>query len=228
MARILLVEDDNTISIALNYTLTGEGYSVTVAHDGAEGLAIARSDDIDLILLDIMLPKLSGLEIARLLRSAGNDVPIIMLTALGDEQDMIAGLDVGADDYVTKPFSTKELLARVRAQLRRSRRDVPKGGVIEVGALKIDFDVARVTVGGKVVKLRLKEYQLLQALAMREGALCTRPWLSQEVWGETFLPTSRTIDTHVRRLRKAIEKDGWTYVQTERGMGYRFEAVYAG
>ncbi len=228
MTRILLVEDDKTIALALKYALEREGYDALVSHDGLDGLTLARTSAIDLILLDVMLPKMSGLELARALRESGDDVPIIMLTALENESDKIAGLDSGADDYITKPFSTNELFARIRAQLRRTHRDASKGGIVEVGALKIDFDTARVEVSGKTVKLRLKEYQLLKALVMREGALCTRTWISQEVWGETFLRTSRTIDTHVRRLRKAIETDGWTYIQTERGMGYRFEAIHEG
>ena len=223
--HILLIEDDKTIRMALEFSLTRAGYEVTVASDGAAGLDAARHTSPDLILLDILLPKLSGTDVARTLREEGSDVPIIMLTALDREEDKVAGLDAGADDYMTKPFSTEELLARIRAHLRRMKhaQEAPSG-TIEAGLLSIDIDAMRVCVAGKPVKLRSKEYALLIALASRRGALCTRPWISQEVWGETFLPTSRTIDTHIRRLRKAIEGDGWTYIQTEHGMGYRFEA----
>lgn len=229
MPNILLVEDDKTIRLALQFSLTHEGYEVTVAADGVQGLDIAQSGGPDLILLDVMLPKLSGLEVARALREAGDDVPIIMLTALDRESDKIAGLDAGADDYVTKPFSTAELLARVRANLRRhGATHAQTSERIVAGALEIDPVATRVYVGGSPVRLRHKEYLLLFALASRSGALCTRQWLSQEVWGEAFLPTSRTIDTHIRRLRKAIERDGWTYIHTEHGMGYRFEAKRAG
>ncbi|MBR3328666.1 MAG: response regulator transcription factor [Atopobiaceae bacterium] len=224
MSSILLIEDDKTIRLALGFTLTNAGYELTVATDGAEGLEVARTANPDLILLDVMLPKLSGLEVARLLRNDGNKVPIIMLTALDQETDKVAGLDAGADDYVTKPFSTAELLARIRANMRRQRRaNDDRPAQIDAGALHMDLDASRVLVAGSPVKLRKKEYQLLFALASRPGVLCTRQWLSREIWGEMFLPTSRTIDTHVKRLRKAIDRDGWTYIHTEHGMGYRFE-----
>ena len=224
MSSILLIEDDKTIRLALGFTLTNAGYELTVATDGAEGLEVARTTNPDLILLDVMLPKLSGLEVARLLRNDGNKVPIIMLTALDQETDKVAGLDAGADDYVTKPFSTAELLARIRANMRRQRRaNDDRPAQIDAGALHMDLDASRVLVAGSPVKLRKKEYQLLFALASRPGVLCTRQWLSREIWGEMFLPTSRTIDTHVKRLRKAIDRDGWTYIHTEHGMGYRFE-----
>lgn len=225
MPRILLVEDDKSIRMALEFALTRAGYEVTPASDGAVALERARSVDPDLVLLDILLPKLSGIEVAKAVRASGSDIPIIMLTALDQDADKIAGLDAGADDYVTKPFSTPELLARIRANLRRSHSsEGSRKGAIEVGPLAIDLDATRVTINGSPVKLRTKEYELLVALASRRGALCTRQWLSQEVWGEQFLPTSRTIDTHIRRLRKALRTDGWTYIQTEHGMGYRFEA----
>lgn len=224
MSSILLIEDDKTIRLALGFTLTNAGYELTVATDGAEGLEVARTANPNLILLDVMLPKLSGLEVARLLRNDGNKVPIIMLTALDQETDKVAGLDAGADDYVTKPFSTAELLARIRANMRRQRRaNDDRPAQIDAGALHMDLDASRVLVAGSPVKLRKKEYQLLFALASRPGVLCTRQWLSREIWGEMFLPTSRTIDTHVKRLRKAIDRDGWTYIHTEHGMGYRFE-----
>ncbi len=228
MARILLVEDDKTIQMALEYALTRADYEVTSVSDGASALEAAHIGEPDLILLDIMLPKLSGIEVAQRLRDEGSDVPIIMLTALDRDEDKVAGLDAGADDYMTKPFSTTELLARIRANLRRVVREGHAGGVIEAGELVVDVDAARVTVAGTPVRLRSKEFALLVALATRRGALCSRQWLTQEVWGEAFLPTSRTIDTHVRRLRQAIERNGWSYIQTERGMGYRFEATREG
>ena len=182
MSSILLIEDDKTIRLALGFTLTNEGYELTVATDGAQGLEVARTADPDLILLDVMLPKLSGLEVARLLRSDGNKVPIIMLTALDQEVDKVAGLDAGADDYVTKPFSTAELLARVRANMRRRMESgIDKPSQIDVGALHLDMNGARVLVAGEPVKLRKKEYQLLFALASKPGVLCTRQWLSREI-----------------------------------------------
>lgn len=225
MPRILLVEDDKSIRMALEFALTRAGYEVTPASDGAAAIERARAVEPDLVLLDILLPKLSGIEVAKTLRAAGSAVPIIMLTALDQDADKIAGLDAGADDYVTKPFSTPELLARIRANLRRTHAsEGTRMGIIEAGPLKIDLDATRVSINGNPVKLRSKEYELLAALASRRGALCTRQWISQEVWGEQFLPTSRTIDTHIRRLRKALRTDGWSYIQTEHGMGYRFEA----
>lgn len=228
MAHILLVEDDRTIQMALEYALTHVGYEVSVASDGEAGLEAARTCDPDLILLDILLPKRSGLEVARILRASDKDTPIIMLTALDQEDDKIAGLDAGADDYVTKPFSTAELLARIRAHLRRVRVSDEPPSHIETGELLIDTKASRVLVAGKQVRLRNKEYALLVALASREGSLCTREWLTERVWGQTFLPTSRTLDTHVRRVRRIIDVDGWTYIHTERGMGYRFEPRHAG
>lgn len=225
MPRILLVEDDKSIRMALEFALTRAGYEVTPAPDGVSALERARKIDPDLVLLDILLPKLSGIDVAKTLRASGSAVPIIMLTALDQDADKIAGLDAGADDYVTKPFSTPELLARIRANLRRTHSsESSHRGRIEAGPLVIDLDATRVTIDDKPVKLRSKEYELLVALATRRGALCTRQLLSQEVWGEQFLSTSRTIDTHVRRLRKALETSGWTFIQTEHGMGYRFEA----
>ena len=227
MADILLVEDDKTIRITTEFALTREGYAVTCAADGATGLASAREAKPDLVLLDVMLPKMTGIEVARALREAGDEVPIIMLTALDGDADKVRGLDAGADDYITKPFSTAELLARVRAHLRRSQLHGQAPGEdarIEAGQLCIDKGAARVLVAGQPVELRSKEYALLVALAQRPGKLCTRQWIAEQVWDEEFLSTSRTIDTHVRRIRKAINRDGWTYIQTAHGMGYRFEA----
>ena len=229
MARILLVEDDETIRMALQFALGKAGYDVVVAEDGAEGLLKAQNEDPDLILLDIMLPGFSGIHITRTLRQAGNRTPIILLTALDQESDKVTGLEAGADDYVTKPFFMVELQARIRANLRRvgieAERSLKR---IEAGDLVIDPASMRVTAGGKPIKLRQKEYELLFALASRNGSLCTRAWLSQEVWDEAFLTTSRTLDTHIRRLRQAIDGRGWSYIHTEHGMGYRFEPQQVG
>lgn len=229
MARILLVEDDETIRMALQFALGKAGYDVVVAEDGAEGLLKAQNEDPDLILLDIMLPGFSGIHITRTLRQAGNRTPIILLTALDQESDKVTGLEAGADDYVTKPFSMVELQARIRANLRRvgieAERSLKR---IEAGDLVIDPASMRVTAGGAPVRLRQKEYELLFALASHNGALCTRAWLSQEVWDEAFLSTSRTLDTHIRRLRQAIDGRGWSYIHTEHGMGYRFEPQRVG
>ncbi|MGI6590455.1 MAG: response regulator transcription factor [Eggerthellaceae bacterium] len=224
MPSILLVEDDQTIRLTVEFALTKAGYAVTTAPDGKTALEYAETTNPNLILLDLMLPKVSGIDVARTLRAHNNTVPIIMLTALDREKDKIRGLDAGADDYITKPFSTDELLARIRANMRRAGISTSKRtGKIEAGELSIDLDAARVTVAGEPVTLRSKEYKVLVALASRPGALATRQWLALEVWGEEFLSTSRTIDTHIRRIRKAIDRNGWTYIQTAHGMGYRFE-----
>jgi DNA-binding response OmpR family regulator len=228
MPSILLVEDDQTIRLTVEFALTKAGYAVTAVEDGVKALQAARQISPDLIVLDLMLPGKSGLEVARDLRDQGDDVPIIMVTALDRDQDKIAGLDAGADDYVTKPFSTEELLARIRANIRRAGGSGSHIGSVEAGELTIDINAMRVLINGEPVDLRSKEYALLAAMAMRPGALCTRQWLAHEVWGEEFLSTSRTIDTHVRRIRKAIDQDGWTYIQTAHGMGYRFEAQRSG
>ena len=227
MPNILLVEDDQTIRLTVEFALTKAGYAVTTASDGAAALDYARCASPDLILLDLMLPKVSGLDVARKLRAENDEVPIIMLTALDREEDKVNGLDAGADDYITKPFSTEELLARIRANMRRAGVSSSKSsGYIDAGELHIDLDAARVQIAGETVNLRSKEYKLLVAMASRPGALSTRQWLAEEVWGEEFLSTSRTIDTHVRRIRKAIDRNGWTYIQTAHGMGYRFEAMH--
>lgn len=229
MPSILLVEDDQTIRLTVEFALTKAGYAVTTAPDGKAALEYAETTDPDLILLDLMLPKVSGLDVVRVLRDSKNNVPIIMVTAIDREKDKIRGLDAGADDYITKPFSTDELLARIRANMRRAGISATKRtGKIEAGELSIDLDAARVTVAGEPVALRSKEYKVLVALASRPGALATRQWLALEVWGEEFLSTSRTIDTHVRRIRKAIDKNGWTYIQTAHGMGYRFDPIQQG
>ncbi len=180
----------------------------------------------DLVLLDLMLPGLDGYQVAERLRSSGSDVPIIMVTALDQERDKVRGLDAGADDYITKPFSMEELLARVRANLRRARKQdvLSKEEVLEVGDLRIEPKSLRAFVKGKPAGLRLKEFQLLVAMASKPGALCTRQQLADEVWGYEFLPSSRTIDVHIRRLRQAIEEPSdYLYVHTVHGMGYRFE-----
>lgn len=227
MPTILLAEDDQTIRLTVEFALTKAGYAVVTAADGKLALEHALATRPDLILLDLMLPEVSGLEVARTLRTGGDNVPIIMLTALDREEDKIRGLDAGADDYITKPFSTDELLARIRSNLRRAgASSTSRSGHIEAGEMAIDLGAARVEVAGQPVKLRSKEYKLLVAMASRPGALCTRQWLAREVWGEEFLSTSRTIDTHVRRIRKAIDAHGWTYIQTAHGMGYRFEAIH--
>lgn len=228
MARILIVEDDPIIRQTVEYALKRAGFETASSGDGLEALGLARSISPDLILLDLMLPGIDGYLFAEEIRTTDTEVAIIMVTALDQERDKVRGLDAGADDYITKPFSMEELLARVRANLRRVRERavLDKAQVIEIGDLVIEPSELRVSVAGQQAKLRLKEFQLLVALASHRGALRTRQHLAQEVWGYDFLPSSRTIDVHIRRLRQAIEDPSkFVYIHTVHGMGYRFEPV---
>ena len=227
MASILVVEDDPIIRQTVEYALRRAGFSVDSAGDGPSALALAESGSPDLVVLDLMLPGIDGYEIAARLRSRDKEMAIIMVTALDQERDKVKGLDAGADDYITKPFSMEELLARVRANLRRvrTRETLNVETPIERGDIVIDPRSFRVSVGGEPVRLRLKEFQLLLTLAQHEGQLCTRQMLAEQVWGYEHLPSSRTIDVHVRRLRQAVEDPSdYIYVHTVHGMGYRFEA----
>jgi len=228
MSTILVVEDDPIIRQTVEYALKRAGFTTYSIADGAEALQAADKLDPDLVMLDLMLPGMDGYEIAEALRSHGKEMAIIMVTALDTDRDKVRGLDAGADDYITKPFSTEELLARVRANLRRvrARETLADDTRIEVGDLVIEPQSFRASVGGKPAKLRLKEFQLLHAMAKREGLLCTREMLAEEVWGYEHLTSSRTIDVHVRRVRQAIEDpSAYLYIHTVHGMGYRFEAV---
>ncbi|MDO5044059.1 MAG: response regulator transcription factor [Coriobacteriia bacterium] len=229
MPTILVIEDDPTIRLTMEFALTKANYGVSTAADGSTGLDIARKIKPDLILLDLMLPGMSGIDVARTLRLTDSETPIIMVTALGSDEDKVRGLDAGADDYITKPFSTKELLARIRANMRRVNKSSEKteDKIYEYGDLSIDTSSTRVSVKDQLIKLRSKEYELLVAMASRPGALARREWLARTVWGEEFLSTSRTIDVHVRRIRKAIEGiSDYYFIHTVHGMGYRFEAVH--
>ena len=228
MATILVVEDDPIIRQTVEYSLKRAGFTVLAVADGALALGAAEQYRPDLILLDLMLPNVDGYEIAERLRVDDKETAIVMVTALDTERDKVRGLDAGADDYITKPFSMEELLARVRANLRRvrTRETLSDERKIEVGDLVIDPKSFRVAVAGSQVRLRLKEFQLLVSLARRQGQLATRQILADEVWGYEHLPSSRTIDVHVRRLRQAVEEpSAYVYIHTVHGMGYRFEPV---
>jgi DNA-binding response OmpR family regulator len=222
MTRILLVEDDVTLLETLEYNLVKEGYEVVKATDGQAGLDLARETKLDLIILDIMLPRLDGLSVCRAVRRE-MDVPIIMLTARTGEVDKIVGLESGADDYVTKPFSLGELLARVRAQLRRAPRQTPDR--LESGDLVVDLIGRRATLGGRELNLRHKEFNLLVELVRNKGVVLSRDLLLTKVWGYDFYGDSRTVDVHVRWLRERIEADPSNpqRIVTVRGIGYRFE-----
>lgn len=228
MAEILVVEDDPIIRQTVDYALRRAGFETRASGDGREALEMARAKSPDLILLDLMLPGLDGFAFAEQIRTTNKDVAIVMVTALGDERDKVRGLDAGADDYVTKPFSMEELLARVRANLRRVRERAVLGAdeTLRIGDLVIEPAQLRVTVAGAPARLRLKEFQLLLALAREPGRLMSRQRLAAEVWGYEHLASSRTIDVHIRRVRQAIEDaSAYSYVHTVHGVGYRFEPV---
>jgi DNA-binding response OmpR family regulator len=226
MARVLVVEDDPIIRQTVTYALKRSGFETFASGDGLDGLEVAHAEHPDLIILDLMLPGLDGYRFAEEVRRTNSEVAIIMVTALDGERDTVRGLDAGADDYLTKPFAMEELLARVRANLRRVRERsvLAADEVIEIGDLVIEPAQLRVTVAGASAKVRLKEFQLLLALARNAGTLMSRQRLARDVWGYEFLPSSRTIDVHIRRLRQAVEDpSAFRYIHTVHGVGYRFE-----
>src|ERR1700729_1648673 len=227
MKRVLLIEDDRDIVELVRYNLEREGFQVAAATDGATGLAQVRKTPPDILLLDLMLPKLSGLDICREIRrdQALNRLPILMLTARGEEADRVVGLEMGADDYVTKPFSPRELLARVKALLRRAEPPADSEKNIEIGPLRIDPAAYRVTRAGKPVPMSTLEFRLLYFLAARPNRVFTRDQLLDAVWGTERFVTPRSVDVYVRRLREKIETDPQhpLFMKTIRGAGYLFE-----
>ena len=227
MKRVLIIEDDRDIVELVRYNLANEGFQVSAAFDGGTGLSTLKKTPPDLLLLDLMLPKLSGLEICREIRKDDslNRLPILMLTARGEEADRVVGLEMGADDYVTKPFSPRELLARVKALLRRSEPPVDAPRTIEIGKLAIDPASYRVSNSGKAVPLSTLEFRLLYYLASRPNRVFTRDQLLDAVWGTDRFVTPRSVDVYVRRLREKIESDpeNPAYLKTVRGAGYLFE-----
>ncbi|MGB7859847.1 MAG: response regulator transcription factor [Acidimicrobiia bacterium] len=226
---ILVIEDEPGLADSVKYSLESEGFDVLVADSGISGLESAQTHDPDLILLDLMLPQMSGLDVCRQIRLF-SDVPIVMLTAKDSEADKVAGLELGADDYVTKPFSMRELVARVRAHLRRVAKsgllsesnEVLRGGNIE---LDIDAHIARVK--GEEVELRPKEFELLESLMRRKNRLAARHTLIDEVWGPSYFGDTKTLDVHVKRLRQKLESDSSNpeHIVTVRGLGYKFVDV---
>jgi two-component system, OmpR family, response regulator len=224
-ARILLVDDEHSIQTLLSYPLRKDGYQVTSAEDGREALQRFAEGRFDLVILDLMLPKLDGVEVCRQLRSR-SQVPIIMLTAKGDEMDKVTGLEMGADDYITKPFSMREFRSRVKAALRRSRMvgEVPENEAIESGELKIDFGRRMVTLREEEVRVTYVEFEILGALARSPGRVLSREALLEHVWGDSEYRDPRTVDVHIRHLREKLEHDPKEpeYLFTVRGVGYRF------
>jgi DNA-binding response OmpR family regulator len=220
MARVLIVEDNRNLAHGLRTNLEFEGHVAEVAEDGEAGLAVARGRDHDLILLDLMLPRLDGFRVLETLRAEGIETPVLVLTARGDEADKVRGLRNGADDYVTKPFALRELLARVEALLRRARGS---SAALAFGGIVVDPATHAVTRGGQAVALRPKEYELLHALLRRGGRVATRSELLREVWGYQESVISRTLDTHVGELRRKLEEDPARprHILTVRKTGYR-------
>ncbi|PLS85381.1 MAG: DNA-binding response regulator [Actinobacteria bacterium] len=228
-AEILIVEDDAAILDTLAYNLGRQGFGVSKATGGAEALKLARRLRPDLILLDIMLPGESGIRVCEKIREQDREVVIVMVTARDAEEDKVRGFEAGADDYVTKPFGMKELVARINANLKRSVSSPgARGKILEAGDLWLDTKNFTARIKDAPLNLRLKEFELLAALAARPGELKSREDLAKEVWGHAGVGSSRTIDVHIRRIRAALaEGSAYEYVHTVRGLGYRFEAVPA-
>ena len=226
MSRILIVEDEVSFSDPLSYLLKKEGYDVAVAETGPDGLAEFDKNGADLVLLDLMLPGLSGVDVCRALRQRSS-VPVIMLTAKDSEIDKVVGLEIGADDYVTKPYSSRELLARVKAVLRRlAEPEDLLPSTLEAGPVRMDVERHTVSVQGRSASLPLKEFELLEILLRNSGRVLTRMQLIDRVWGSDYVGDTKTLDVHIKRLRAKIEPDpaNPVHIVTVRGLGYKFEA----
>jgi two-component system response regulator RegX3 len=227
VSRILLVEDESALSEPLAFLLTREGFEVEIAEDGQQALDVFAQGNFDIILLDLMIPKVPGNEVCRQIRTTSN-IPIIMLTAKDTEVDKVVGLELGADDYVTKPYSTRELLARIKAVLRRNIRDddATDDGVIDIAGIRLDADRHTLHVQGELVATPLKEFELLEYLMSNVGRVLTRGQLIDRVWGADYYGDTKTLDVHIKRLRSKIEADPAepVHLVTVRGLGYRFDA----
>lgn len=229
LIRLLVVEDEESFIDALEIGLGREGFEVTVARDGQEAVAKFEEGRFDLILLDLMLPKMSGLDVCRVIR-ASSDIPIIVVSAKGEEVDMVLMLEIGADDYVQKPYRLRELVARVRAVLRRRERSaqvVESEETIEIGPVKLDIEARRCFVKGEEIALRRKEFALLQELLENPGRVLTRETLIDRIWGNDYVGDTKTLDVHIKRLRNLIEDDPKqpVHISTVRGVGYRYEVA---
>ncbi|MGA4669021.1 response regulator [Propionibacteriaceae bacterium Y1923] len=224
MARILIIEDEQSYREATAYMLRREGFEVSEAEDGAAGLAEMERNGADLVLLDLMMPGMPGTEVCRQLRQRSN-VAVIMVTARDSEVDKVVGLELGADDYVTKPFSHRELVARIRAVLRRGADTDLVPDVVERNGVRVDIERHEVSVGGKPVRLALKEFELLELLLRNVGRVMTRGQLIDRIWGADYVGDTKTLDVHIKRLRSKIEADpsNPVLVVTVRGLGYKFE-----
>jgi two-component system response regulator RegX3 len=227
LSRILIVEDEVSFSDPLSYLLKKEGYDVAVAETGPDGLAEFDKNGADLVLLDLMLPGLSGVDVCRALRQRSS-VPVIMLTAKDSEIDKVVGLEIGADDYVTKPYSSRELLARVKAVLRRlAEPEDLLPSTLEAGPVRMDVERHTVSVQGRSASLPLKEFELLEMLLRNSGRVLTRMQLIDRVWGSDYVGDTKTLDVHIKRLRAKVEPDpaNPVHIVTVRGLGYKFEAA---
>lgn len=226
MSRILVVEDEESLAEAISFLLSKEGFDVEIASTGTAAVELFEKTGADLILLDLMLPGLSGIEVCRQIRSK-SPVPIIMLTAKDSEIDKVVGLELGADDYVTKPYSSRELIARIRAVLRRGEMadSTIESGILTVGPVRLDIDRHTISVNGLPISLPLKEFELLEFLMRNAGRVLTRMQLIDRVWGSDYVGDTKTLDVHIKRLRAKIENDPANpeLIQTVRGMGYKME-----
>lgn len=228
MTKILIVEDESSFSEALSFLLSKEGFEVLIAETGTQALSKFETEAPDLILLDLMIPEISGTEVCRTIRTK-SQVPIIMLTAKDSEIDKVVGLELGADDYVTKPYSARELTARIKAVLRRQSNPEIEGtnpGIFEIGTVRVDVDRHQVTVNGISASLPLKEFQLLEYLIRNAGRVLPRHQIIDRIWGADYFGDTKTLDVHVKRLRAKIEVDPADpkIIQTIRGLGYKYEA----
>ena len=228
MTRVLIVEDEQSLREPLVYLLKKEGFETVEAADGSQAIEIFDKGNIDLVLLDLMLPGISGNEVCRIIRQT-SQVPIIMRTAKDPEIDKVVGLEIGADDYVTKPYSTRELLARMKAVLRRHTDAVPVSetpGIIEVGSVRMDIDRHIVEVHGEKISMPLKEFELLELLLENANRVLTRGQIIDRVWGSNYFGDTKTLDVHIKRIRSKIEDDPArpVHLLTVRGLGYKFEA----
>ncbi len=224
MRKVLIVEDDQAMAVALRDGFTYEGYTVQVARDGAAGLRLATERGLDLVILDVMLPRLSGLDVCRQLRGAGNNTPIIMLTARGQEIDKVLGLKTGADDYVTKPFSFLELMARVEAVLRRASKPAEQVERAEFGDVEVNFKTFEAAKAGRPLELSPREFKMMKYFAEHRGEVVTRDQLLDSVWGYDGLPLTRTVDMHIAKLRQKIEDTPGDprHIITVHRVGYKF------
>ena len=229
MAKILIVEDESSFSEAISFLLGKEGFETDVAENGRAALELFKASAYDLVLLDLMIPEVSGIDVCRAIRTSSM-VPIIMLTAKDSEVDKVVGLELGADDYVTKPYSSRELVARIKAVLRRGTTESmdadSNSAIQEAGNIRMDVERHQVTVNGTLINLPLKEFELLEFLMRNAGRVLTRGQLIDRVWGGDYYGDTKTLDVHIKRLRSKIEEDPANpqLIQTIRGLGYKFEA----